>query len=871
MSQTPEVPPNASSGNAPSRLWAAAAVAVLGLAAVAATLTCVWNYDVFWHLAAGRWMLEHGRILTFDPFSIDPEPRWVNVHWGFQVLITLLHSVGGFGILSVLKALLAGATLVIFALALRRSVPPGWLIFSGLAMLVISAGRIRVRPEAFSLAFVMLTVVLLESVRRGADPKRLWWLVPIMLVWVNMHGLYILGMGITWAAMIGAAIDRKLRRDDIAGKLPTRGALAPIVAATVAVLVTPWPVEAALHPVLLWTRISGQAFYYTYGVSELRPTWEAPGRHVEAIVFVLLAATVMVLNRRRLPAAHAIWLVAFVALAALARRNVGLMGPAVGYLLAWHGGGAIRRIVGGRKMPTRVGPCSAAAMTLVTLALGFAAATGHLRGYLGWARQLGVGLQEYHYPVAAAKFLRQLPAKGDLLCENFGDAGTFIYHSYPKRLLYMDGRLEAHSRQRFIDLYRINKRLRTADGAEKVELPPSVRFIFVNRKSFEKLGAMAQSRRFQLVFLDPAGACFARRDWYAGTSALPGPNFEDYDRPLDRDLLVQGFGAERPRWYARNPLWRNFQLGEMFLSLGQPAGRGRPKRVSRTQQKCLLLAIRFLTAAQTEGLLPADVLNGTLAQAYQRRALQFDVIPSATVPVDVNSARALALYERTRPSRLSGRTMRMFAMDHIVAMLQARHLDDADEAVRGFLEELPPREQVHTPREFLELREEITRQLDLARTRGAGLDNRRLALLKRIDRLTSPQIGLIAQAILELRAAGGDDPEVQLRLGDLLLRRGKTAEARKSYAKVDLPPGENWRLALRLALCDWVDGKLFTAADAMEELAADDRPVVSYYRALLLEQLGRYEEAAGAIATARGTDATLAPLIERLRRRLGAK
>jgi len=870
MPQTPKVPPDAPLRNAPSKPWATVAVAALTLAGVAAGLTCIWNFDVFWHLAAGQWMLEHGRVLTFDPFSIDPEPQWVNVHWLFQVIITLLHSVGGFEILSVLKAVLGGAMLAIFALALRRSVPPGWLIFSGLAMLAVSASRIRVRPEAFSLAFMMLTIVLLEGVRRGAKPTRLWWLVPIMLVWVNMHGLYIIGMGITWSAVIAAAIDRKLRRADVTGNLPTRGALAPILAATVALLVTPWPVEAALHPLLLWTRVSGQAFYYTYGVAELSPTWWDPGRHLDAIIFVLLAATAMTVNRKRLPLGHAVWLVAFVVLAALARRNVGLMGPPVGYLLAWHGSGAIRRIVCGRTLPKWLGPCSAAVMTLVTLVLGFAAATGHFPGHLGGARRLGVGLREYHYPLAAAKFLRQLPAKGDLLCENFGDAGVFIYYSYPMRLLYMDGRLEAHSQQRFMDLHRINERLRTADGAEKVKLPRSVRFIFVRRNSLEKLTAMAQSRRFRLVFLDPVGACFARRDWYADASPLPAPNFGDYDRPLDRDRLVQGFGAEKLPWYARNPLWRNFQLGEMFLALGQQSGPGRAERPSPVQQRCMLLAVRFLTAAQTEALLPADLLNGTLAQAHQRRALQFDVIPSANVPVDVNSARALALYGRLKLTTLGGRQARIFALQHIVALKDARQIDAADQAVIDLFKHLGPREMVAPPRDYLELRDTIGRALTLAHVKKAELDKEDLPLLERVDRLTSGEVGLIAQAILELRAAGGNDPVVQLRLADLLLRRGKTAEARKSYAKVNLPPGEDWRLALRLALCDWVDGKVFAAADAMDELAAPDRPVVSYYHALLLEQLGRYEEAADAIAGARSADATLAPLIERVRRRLGA-
>jgi len=133
--------------------------------------------------------------------------------------------------------------------------------------------RVRVRPEAFTLAFIIIYIVLLEQVRRGASARRLWWLVPVMLAWVNMHGIYILGLCILWSAMIGSWIDKRLDRG-CNGNLATQQALMPALAATVACLVTPWPVDVILQPFLLWSRISGQAEFFTYGVSELVPSWD---------------------------------------------------------------------------------------------------------------------------------------------------------------------------------------------------------------------------------------------------------------------------------------------------------------------------------------------------------------------------------------------------------------------------------------------------------------------------------------------------------------------------------------------------------------------------------------------------------------------
>jgi hypothetical protein len=104
----------------PRRGWLIAAIAALAVAAAAATFTEVQNYDIFWHLASGDWMLAHGRVLATDPFSIDPLPQWVNVHWLFQVIVSSLYAAGGFAALVGLKTLLGAATVIILAVAARR-------------------------------------------------------------------------------------------------------------------------------------------------------------------------------------------------------------------------------------------------------------------------------------------------------------------------------------------------------------------------------------------------------------------------------------------------------------------------------------------------------------------------------------------------------------------------------------------------------------------------------------------------------------------------------------------------------------------------------------------------------------------------------
>ena len=540
----------------PRRGWIIAATVALALAAGAATFTEIFNNDIFWHLAAGDWMLSHGRVLGSDPFSVDPMPQWINVHWLFQVIVAALHAVGGFAILTVLKSVLAAGTVIILVAAARRDGPPAWLIVAGLLAAVALETRVRVRPEAFTLLFMMAVIALVESVRRGGPARRLWWLVAIMLPWANMHGLYFLGPALFWSAMIAACIDRRIGRD-LTGNLVSSKALLPMLAASAVCFATPWPLKAAAQPLLLWTRISGQTNVFK-DVLEFHRTWDSP--YFLYIAIALLAPTVVacLLNLRRVPLAHWIWLAAIGALAMMARRNVALTGPVCGYLLAVHGGQIIRRYFTWRRTQgdpppgaRTVGAINVAAICL-TLAFAAGCATELLFRVPGFGVRFGPGLDRAHYPIDAARYLGSLKAPGNIFCEDWGDAGTFIYYSQPRRL-WMDPRLEAHTVARFERQQEIAEAMCNVGTAGTVELPPSVRFLYVRSAARRALTAMAYSPRYRLIHVDETGVCFARTDWSGGGALPAGDNLADFDRPMRQAGVIEGIPPNVRRWWRQDP------------------------------------------------------------------------------------------------------------------------------------------------------------------------------------------------------------------------------------------------------------------------------------------------------------------------------
>ena len=882
-----------------ARIWQIAAVVALTVTAGMSAFTLVWDSDLFWHLAGGQWMLRHKQVLSSDPWSIDPMPVYVNVHWLFQVIIAALHWVGGFAALSAFKAVMAGAILFAFAWSLRRMISPTWLIMCGLAMLLVIHGRVRVRPESVTLLFLTITMLLIDSVRRGGRATRLWWLVPIMLLWVNMHGLFILGVGLIWGSMAGSMLDRWLGRGQLGAALLNQKVLAVAIASTAVCFITPWPLEAASQPFLLWTRLAGAGDYYRYIVSELGPLLEVsaddlPTIHVsltvDATILACLAVTVlaMAVNFRRVPLAHVLWLLPLLCLAFLAKRNVALLGPVFAILLALHGQDVLamagRAWSGLASKWARAGAISAklrkvrylpASIGLLACMLLWAGlATSYLYGQSSGPFRFGAGLASEHYPVELARFLGELDADGDIFTSDFGNASAFIYYSTlktdrPNRLVYMDGRLEVHTLERFISQHELSGQLGQTLPPDQVLLPPTVRFVVVGHDSTTTLTAMMHNPQFRLIRIDANSACFAdetlskRGNW---RRPLPAGilNLADFDQPLDAAGLLRDVAGRSKTWCNQNEMSLHYQLGEQLFALGQWNEYDKLGHADPTRYRCSVMAVRQLTAADAEGVQDSTLVRGMLAQAYQSRAYQAYFAPSADLPVQPSIARSIWLYDQLDLRNMARQSVLQFAIDRLRVLLLASQIEAASSATETLIANLPSKQRVNPPHDLAALRSRIQKGLTLSKARMADAA-RHADLMQRVDALTSPDVGLIDTAIGQLRSSPLND-EGRLRLGDLLLQKGRIVDARSAYADVRLPVDQQWKLRMRLALCDAIEGRLHQAAGQLQSLG--DQPAARFYLAYILEEIGDYAGARKAIAAT--GDEQLNGEVGKLRRRLPA-
>ena len=160
--------------------------------------------DLWGHVRFGQDIIRDGGLTDTDPYSFTSDRPWVNHEWLAEVIMAAAFRADGARGLVVLKLLVIALTagLVIAALRQRRWDPIGHDLLVGAALLGIF-GRVHpVRPQLFSVLLCATLLLLLSLADRGR--RRLLVLVPpVLALWANLHGGYLVGLGIVgiWTAV----------------------------------------------------------------------------------------------------------------------------------------------------------------------------------------------------------------------------------------------------------------------------------------------------------------------------------------------------------------------------------------------------------------------------------------------------------------------------------------------------------------------------------------------------------------------------------------------------------------------------------------------------------------------------------------------
>jgi len=423
-----------------------AAIALIAWAAVFLLLitTQIQHYDsdIFWALRSGHWIVEHWRVPVTDPFSYTFLGRpWVDFTWGFQVIAHLFYTgLGGWTGLYVLQLFL---TFITFGLLFFnvRLLTAGRLPLTALLMVLAvscASSRLIIRPHLFGFLFISIYLLILNIHERRDCRWLIFLILPLQILWINIHSSAILGVFIVWAYAGGEVIDA-IVRNGLKGFAPLVSSkkrlfiLALIV--PVVSLINPYGLKLAIFPFIHQGGVNTDALHHIGEWSRL-PLKEfflffypAPFNFFAFKSLFYLGLLSFLLNRRRLKSRD---LMLFAGAAYMGISHLRWAGQFAFFavpIIALNLGGFLANGQYNAKLLRRIG-------------LGFALFIGVMMGIhtakASFRKTSGIGVSTQAYPMGSVKFMRDKGLKGRLY--NSYIFGGYIIDNYPGLKVFIDGR-----------------------------------------------------------------------------------------------------------------------------------------------------------------------------------------------------------------------------------------------------------------------------------------------------------------------------------------------------------------------------------------------------------------------------------------------
>ena len=183
--------------------------ALLGYAFVLVTPAVLNDPDTYWHIATGSWILDHRAIPRVDPFSFTMAGQpWVAHEWLSELLMALAYRALGWNGLVILFGIASAATVGALARYLARHMSPlPAAIALTLGALCVGPSLLA-RPHLLALpVLIWWTIGLLQAQESRIPPP--FRLLPLMLIWANLHASFIFGLALIAPIALQAVIDAK--------------------------------------------------------------------------------------------------------------------------------------------------------------------------------------------------------------------------------------------------------------------------------------------------------------------------------------------------------------------------------------------------------------------------------------------------------------------------------------------------------------------------------------------------------------------------------------------------------------------------------------------------------------------------------------
>lgn len=385
--------------------------------------------DTYWHIAAGKWILEHGAIPRSDSFSHSmPGAAWTAHEWLSELILAGFHDIAGWtGVVAVTAAAFATAV-ALLGWALEPSLAPRKRVILCLVAVLLTLPHFLARPHILVMPLLMVwTIGLVRASDHGKAPPLL--LTGLVVIWANMHGSFTLGLLL--AFIFGA---EGLIRARAEGRLLEAAGpwLRFVSLALLAGLVTPQGVHGYLFT---WEVMVNSKFALAH-IGE----WASPNFHVfQPVLLWLLAAIALALHMGlRLPPFRLLLVLLFIYLSLKHVRYIEFLGLLVPLFVAKPISDQLGRKGAGQSTHRDAVPVIAQRLSnriYAPLAVGLAVA-----GSVFIHQLAAIAPPEQIAPSKALAAARQAGVSGNVL-NDYAWGGFLIYAGIP---VFIDGRTDIY-------------------------------------------------------------------------------------------------------------------------------------------------------------------------------------------------------------------------------------------------------------------------------------------------------------------------------------------------------------------------------------------------------------------------------------------
>jgi hypothetical protein len=459
--------------------------------------------DFWWHLKTGEYIVRNFSIPRIDFYSFTvPGKHWVAHEWLSEAIFYLVYSRAGFNTLIFIFTVL---TVLAFWIVFRSTRAHPFV--KGVAVLLSVWSilpTIGVRPRTFTLLFAGIYLALLHRFVRERETRVIYWLVPLMIVWVNLHAGYLIGLVLIGAAIAGVVLDGWFAGEKLAMHWPRLKTLALVfIACLVAVNLNPQGPRIFVFPF---------EFFLSPVQQDQIVDWLSPDFHQQELfpllLLIMLTIAALALSPKRVKPSELLLYLATLYMTLKSNRHMAIFvliaGPLLAdYLQYWLDTTRFARIFGDSQS-TSTGRRQVIFNVILLLAL--IACLIKLKAVIyspPTQKQVGV-------PLNAVAYLKENSITGNTFTDPNIWGGYLIWET-PANPVYIDGRIDMYGDEFMREYLGIIRGLmRWQEPFDKY----GVQVAIVSPGSVLRL-QLEQSPQWQQVYQDEMAIVFIRKKFLA--------------------------------------------------------------------------------------------------------------------------------------------------------------------------------------------------------------------------------------------------------------------------------------------------------------------------------------------------------------------